>query len=158
MARARDPNVEALVLAAFWENYFADGMLAPEGSSAAFRKRDPRMKAVFAHLERDLAALTANGKRVFIVLSNPTLAARDSESAVPRRLAGFIGKNVPPVIAREAFVSRVAPLMAALRDVAARSGATVIDPVDFLCDGDGCATVTPGGVPVFRDFDHLRAG
>lgn len=43
-----------------------------------------------------------------------------------------------------------------LMDVGARSGATVIDPLDFLCSENVCPSVGEEGEAIYMDSVHLR--
>jgi hypothetical protein len=44
-----------------------------------------------------------------------------------------------------------------LRKIAKNTGATIIDPSLWLCDGEICETKAAGAVPIYCDESHLRA-
>jgi SGNH domain (fused to AT3 domains) len=41
--------------------------------------------------------------------------------------------------------------------IAARTGARVIDPYDYLCRNGFCPAFDEAGQPIYKDEDHLRA-
>jgi hypothetical protein len=45
-----------------------------------------------------------------------------------------------------------------LRLLAMKTGAVVIDPVEFLCGPSTCPTVSSDGIPLYADDDHFRSG
>jgi SGNH domain-containing protein len=55
------------------------------------------------------------------------------------------------------FAAFVAPLMERLREIAARTGAQVLDPSDSLCAVMRCPSVGEDGLPLYIDSNHLRA-
>jgi hypothetical protein len=113
--------------------------------------------------ERLLGELVASGRRVFIVLSNPTSPRFEPRSLVtpqvrlslepPRVLRA--GESAP--VDAAPFESFVAPLAQRLREIAARSGAEVLDPRSTLCAGMDCPSVGEDGLPLYIDSNHLRA-
>jgi hypothetical protein len=159
MKYASSEGVRSVVLADFWEDYFIRSLLMPAGGhDSVYRENDPAIDSSFARLTRDVASLTARGKKVFIVLSNPTLVSRDLGKSAPRRLAGFTSRETIPGVSRSDFKARVAMITRRLNKVASSAGATVVDPAAFLCRAESCPTVGQGGIPIYRDYDHLRAG
>jgi peptidoglycan/LPS O-acetylase OafA/YrhL len=171
-ARAFDPHIDTVVIGAFWELYLL-GEYAQPRQHGVFRDGDvlrrplqlesSAARAALAQFADLLGRLTSSGRRVYIVLSNPTSPQFDPPSLIPPRLrlgaaprAVFRAASMRYVDAApyEAFV---APLMEQLRDVAARSGARVLDPLISLCDGVQCPAVSPGGLPLYIDSNHLGA-
>lgn len=82
-----------------------------------------------------------------------------------------MGVNVPAVFARAVFRQGIAPAISVSReqylqrnefalaaiDAAAKAcGAVVLDPTEFLCDGDRCNGVADS-VPLYYDDNHLSA-
>jgi hypothetical protein len=59
--------------------------------------------------------------------------------------------------ARESeFADFEKPVVERLKAVAAGTGATIIDPMDYFCDKLVCATMTADGQPIYSDSNHLR--
>ena len=105
--------------------------------------------------EAALRELTAAGKQVVIVLSGPRGSMFDPRAMVARKGLDFELAVSPPVPrsrvkAMNDFVDQP------LRDIAARVGATIIDPVDLLCSPSTCPTTDGQGNPLFKDDSHLR--
>jgi hypothetical protein len=118
---------------------------------------------MFDQFETIVARLVASGRRVFIVLSNPTSPAFDPINMLPSELR--LSPHLPPSLALTGgrridaapFESFVAPLTTRLRAIAARTGAIAIDPRSTLCDAMHCPAVGADGMPLYIDSNHLRA-
>jgi SGNH domain (fused to AT3 domains) len=166
MELALQPDVDTVVFGAFWENYFLGEYSeddAPHRNAGVppleFDSVNTQM--AFEQFRQAVAGMVAGGRRVFIVLSNPT--SRRFEPFLPtevrlslhppRRVAGN-GASVDA----GAFESFVAPLTDRLRSIAAQTGATAVDPRVTLCDGMVCASAGPDGLPLYVDSNHLRSG
>jgi peptidoglycan/LPS O-acetylase OafA/YrhL len=158
------PDVDTVVFGAFWENYFIGEY--SEGESSGRAAGEPPLKldsadtrAAFEQFRTTVAMLVSGGRRVFIILSNPTsrrfvpvfpIEARLSLHPPPRLAA-----NGPRVDARP-FETFVAPLTDRLRAIAAQTGAIVVDPRAALCDGLICPSTGLDGLPLYVDSNHLR--
>jgi peptidoglycan/LPS O-acetylase OafA/YrhL len=170
--QAFQPQVDTVVFGAFWELYLL-GEFGQDDHQGVYSVHDPLRRQLrlespatqraLEELEQLLARLTASGRRVFIVLSNPTSPEFDPRWLVPWQVR--LSPTVPVsfgldperrVDARE-FEAFVAPLMDQLRAIAARTGATVLDPRSTLCDGMSCPAVAADGTPLYIDSNHLRA-
>jgi peptidoglycan/LPS O-acetylase OafA/YrhL len=158
------PDVDTVVFGAFWENYFIGEYSEDESWQQAagvppLELDSPDTRAAFEQFRRTVATLVSGGRRVFIVLSNPTsrlfVPVFPTEVRLslhpPRRLAA----NGPRVDARP-FESFVAPLTDRLRNIAAQTGAIVVDPRVTLCDGLICSSTGLDGLPLYVDSNHLR--
>jgi peptidoglycan/LPS O-acetylase OafA/YrhL len=159
MAYLARPEVRVVIISSFWEDYFERTLLDPAtGSGPPLTEDDPNTESAFSRLAADLSRLSQEGKSVYIILPSPNQPARDAVSHLPRRLAGFGRSKTRPGISRSDFVTRVGSLNARLRALAQAAHATVVDPVEHLCERDVCPTVTSDGLPVYKDDNHLRAG
>jgi hypothetical protein len=96
--------------------------------------------------------LKARGKRVFIILSNPASSLYNPEKMMSRITGAIERRDLDPKILETAR-----PILDRLRAVSLRSGATVIDPVSYICTGPICKTTNQSGFPLYRDDDHLRS-
>ena len=73
-----------------------------------------------------------------------------------RSLAG--GTSFVPLKLDRAEFERIwAPIKAKLIAAAKASGASIIDPMPWLCDAAACPGQTADGVPLYTDGGHLRA-
>jgi peptidoglycan/LPS O-acetylase OafA/YrhL len=152
-------TVRTVVIAAYWERYLTKhDTYASPAYGEPLREGDRQARLAFDRFESSVASLIAQGKEVYIILSNPTAQTHASATGLPRRLAGFREADAVPAISRAEFTARTAWTAERLRQIGQRTGAKVIDPVDFLCGAETCPTVTREHVPIYKDDDHLRAG
>ncbi len=172
-AQALRPEVDTVVFGAFWELYLlAEYQLGSQHgvySSAdplhrRLRLGSPATAVALQRFGQLLTTLVASGRRVFVVLSNPTSPQFDPRWLLPRQVR--LSRYVPPLVVADRprsvdvrpFEEFVAPLMSELRAIAARSGAQVLDPRTSLCDGSICPAVGADGLPLYIDPNHIRAG
>ncbi len=160
MRFAAGPNVKTVLIADHWELYFGERAPLPTigDTSVQLAPGNEASEQAMQRFERDIAGLTAAGKRVYLILSNPTQAAYLRNTGIPRRFAGLGTEAHPPMTTRSEFIARTKWVNARLRLVAGRSGATVVDPIDLLCGPVECPSVTGDGEPVYFDPNHLRSG
>jgi peptidoglycan/LPS O-acetylase OafA/YrhL len=173
---AYDTHVDTVVFGSFWEMYLLgefprqwDSHTYPiyragDGWHRTLTLSSPGAQSALEDFRRTLTALVASGRRVFILLSNPTSPSFDP----PLRVSAAVrlGLRAPT---REAFAQRqhsvddqpfmdfVAPLMTRLREIANDSGASVIDPASFLCVDAACPVTAADGRPLYLDSNHLSA-
>jgi peptidoglycan/LPS O-acetylase OafA/YrhL len=158
MEQARDPRVKVIVLGAFWENYFGYET-AGNTLSKLYRTDDgllnrPGLEMADESLGKLAAVLTTfhrQGKRLYIVFSNPTSALYDPKRMVSRFSGALITRNLD-----RSSLAFSQPIRERLYSVAAESGATVIDPAAYLCGAIVCQTMVDGR-PIYKDDNHLRA-
>ncbi len=176
LALAHRPDIDTIVVGACWNCYFIEMTAPPSGERRrgtpesfeyyfedrglpqagrrAFRAGDATEPALAA-LEKMLAMLVRTRKRVFLLLDNPFGTDLDPKShlAGSRLTTLRCLEEVPPhqLTLREQEVRR------RLIEVAARSGAVVIDPMSSLCAGGLCPIRDGRGAFIYRDGNHLRA-
>jgi peptidoglycan/LPS O-acetylase OafA/YrhL len=164
-------DVDTVVFSAFWELYLLREH-ATDHRQGVFSSSDPLRRPLqlgsaatqlaFERFEHTIAQMVASGRRVFIVLSNPTSPRFNPTSRIPPQVR--LSLHVPatlivdraPVDAAD-FERFVAPVMDRLRAIAARTGAKVLDPRSTLCDGMSCPAIGADGLPLYVDSNHTRA-
>jgi hypothetical protein len=163
MELALQPDVDTVIFGAFWENYFLgeyseDASARQTVGAAPLQLDSVDTRAAFEQFRLTVAKLVSSGRRVFIVLSNPTsrlfvpvFPMELRLSLHPPSLLATIG---PRVDARP-FESFVAPLTNRLRSIAAQTGASVVEPRVTLCDGLICPSTGLNGLPLYVDSNHL---
>jgi peptidoglycan/LPS O-acetylase OafA/YrhL len=175
MEQALHDDVDTVVFGAFWEAYLLEEFSTDQPRSNIrnhiYRVGDPLRtplelnssgtQMAFTEFRQVISKLVSHGRRVFIVLSNPTSPTFDPTAmlSAESRLALHVPDKIEAKIrsiGAGPFEVFVAPLMDRLREIAAQSGATVVDPRESLCDAMICAAVTPDGVPLYLDSNHLR--
>jgi hypothetical protein len=118
-----------------------------------------------AELASAIARLTASGKQVYLLLSSPSAIVFDPARMLERGALGdrwrlLLGDRTwnahqNRTISRATFSQQLQPRMSEFAALAQRAGATVLDPLDWLCDGDACPYLV-AGVPLYNDASHLR--
>jgi hypothetical protein len=147
-ALADDPTIDTVVVAASWETYLA----AVDAHNLAVESGGEN-EASYRELEGWLREL-AKSKKVIVILANPYGARFDPRRMVKRNFLGF---DVDLSSERRDEATRpLARCGEYMRRIAARVRAEVVDPVDYLCDARECPVATAGGVPLYKDAQHLR--
>jgi len=154
-----NPAIKTLVIGAYWEIYLPEGKTfsVRDPSRSPLDSTGPGTDTAFQEMENEVRELRRAGKQVYILLSNPASPAFDPRSMFANRLRGFQEKKPVTQISKAEFVSRTEGVTARVRALAARTGATIIDPADYLCGPTDCPTVTSKGMPIYMDEQHLRA-
>jgi hypothetical protein len=170
MDQAYQPGVDTVVFGAFWEYYFLGEYSAhysvpqvygmPAFARAPLQLDSPSTQIAFEQFERAVSALVASGRRVFIVLSNPTSPRFDPlfppELRLSLHLPRALAPGSAPRIDAGPFESFVAPLMRRLEDIAAQTGAKAVDPRLTLCEGMICPAGDSNELPLYLDSNHLN--
>jgi peptidoglycan/LPS O-acetylase OafA/YrhL len=125
------------------------------------RQNDPQLysqniDAAFAETSKRLAALKSHGADIFLVSSTPF-----SRFDVPNELVKrtFFGGDTNEVkfIDRDALESLVKSVKNRLEAMAKVSGATFVDPADYLCEANRCPTTDQQGTSIMIDSEHFAA-
>jgi hypothetical protein len=173
MQLALQPEVDTVVFGAFWEKYLPGEYAVADSAEYVYRVGDrtrtplqlnsAAAQIVFDQFRNAVARLTAGGRRVYILLSNPTSPLFDPASMLPSGLRWSLhfpeslsldgGRRIDP----RPFESYAEPLMSRLRSIAAQTGAKVVDPRATLCDQALCPATGADGLPLYLDSNHLRA-
>jgi peptidoglycan/LPS O-acetylase OafA/YrhL len=167
MDLAFQPDVDTVVIGAFWEFYFL-GEYRPDRSvqevygvpPSVLQLDSPGTQAAFEQFQRAISRLVSSGRRVFIVLSNPTSPLFEpvfpADIRLSLHLPSSLGSDKGSRIDAGPFESFAAPVMNRLRAIAAQTGAKVIDPRLTLCDGIICPATDSKGMPLYLDSNHLN--
>jgi hypothetical protein len=158
-ALAQDPAVDTVVIAASWVGFVSSPELYKAGdeSAAPLRMLTPQTEWVLQGFEAALARLTAEGKRVVIVLSSPRGNALDPKTAVGRDWMTVRVSHAFSPIAKSELRAHSTPIDERLKQIAARAGASVVDPTDWLCGPSYCPAADESGHPLYKDDSHIRA-
>lgn len=161
MQQAEKTDVKTIVISGYWEAAFGVRYGAPSFDTARFAYGDktatpltpdtPQTHAIFDAFAADLLRLHKMGKRVFVVLSNPTHPAYDPANMFDRISGDLIAHD----ISRQDYLDYTAPVRKLLLDAIRKGHATALDPVPFLCGKTTCPT-TENGQPLYKDENHLR--
>lgn len=157
-AFAEDPSVDTVVIGANWLHYFNSNLYLFEekGFSGNLRIGSEASNRAFKALESMIVGLRQQGKRVYLVLNIPVGEENNPKAMIQRSLLkGGFYVNVRN-INRDQFVAASEPVISKLKEVAHRSGAVILDPIDFLCDSLICPSLTKDGEPIYKDVSHIR--
>jgi peptidoglycan/LPS O-acetylase OafA/YrhL len=159
------PTVDTVVVGGCWNCYFIDESRSALSAADAYDYyylRDGK-KVYFREgggvglalqsLESMLKQL-AQTKKVYLLVDSPMSTAFSPQSHIGGSRLGTMWFKTGPTaplfdheqrLLREAFI-----------EIAARAGATVIDPIPTLCPNNVCLTLTDDGKPRYKDKSHLR--
>jgi peptidoglycan/LPS O-acetylase OafA/YrhL len=150
---AAEPGVDRVVLGGRWGLYFLTS--AHDYSIAGNPlNRDPGREAAFLALSKFVGRLS--GKyQVFLLLDSPTGARLDPKNL--RFVRGFWGirDGVKRKLTVQQHLAQEGWIRERLQRIAREHGATVIDPLPFLTEGENCLAEDENG-PVRYDNSHLR--
>jgi hypothetical protein len=165
MKLAQDPDIDTIVVAADWAGYFlgisedhlpyyfegavARGVIGPTMKSAA-------SKQALLAFETMVSGFRQANKTVYIILPSTTGDIFRPRRLISRGLTDFSFHIRVPIILRAEVVSRLRPLVARLRQIAANTGAFTIDPIATLCNDATCPVLTSDGEPIYQDDAHLN--
>lgn len=151
---AKDPQVDTVVIGFAWYAYFI-GILDQDhvGESGPLL---PGTEQALEGLRRMVAGFVHEGKRVYLVLQLPVDSTFAPLQMIRRTvLSPGFRVEVHPA-GRAAIIRNIDPFLSRLLQIARDTGASVIDPMDSLCNMEACSPVTPGGEPIYFDSWHLR--
>ena len=172
IALANQPGIKSVVFAGYWEAYiighygFRERWGENNYVSDLYDFRDPNktplmlgssgLEQIFAEFKALVGGLIHQGKRVTIILSNPTSPVFEPGSIVANRLSPRVEFGVNYSISAQAFDEFTAPISKLLRQIAVETGAQIIDPLPYL-SVKGMCPATVNGVPIYKDDNHLRS-
>ena len=166
MDAARSGNIDTVVFGAAWETYFVAQDAGAPPRNAIFSTRDPSRATLtwnapetdrmFVEFERQLEDLRRRGKKVILLLSNPSSRAFSPYSMLPDRLDPSRATKRILYVSKSEFSELTKPVVERLKAVAAAAGALVVDPTDYFCDKSACPTTTADGQPIYSDSNHIR--
>jgi peptidoglycan/LPS O-acetylase OafA/YrhL len=170
MELAFQPDVDTVVIGAFWEFYFLgeyppdrhaqDVYGVPPLARAPLQLDSPGMRAASEQFQHAISRLVSSGRRVFIILSNPTSPLFEPVFPTEIRLSlqrpTSLRSDKAPRIDAGPFESFAAPVMDRLRAIGAQTGAQVVDPRLTLCEGMICPARDSQGMPLYLDSNHLN--
>lgn len=143
MELAKEERIKRIVFSASWESIFSTRV-------------DPKN---YVELERLLTALKHSGKTLYFIANTPRSEQFDPlQIAKPIRMEALLNEASKKT---NAALDRRIPMRdkgahEALRALAAKVGATMIDPFDYLCNKVDCPYLIQG-VPLYLDGIHIRA-
>ncbi|MGJ3703133.1 acyltransferase family protein [Variovorax sp. AFSI2.2] len=159
-------DVDTVVIGGCWNCYFMDqaqpatGALSEEG----FYFRAGPQKLLFREgsgVDASLASLEillkriASRKKVYLLLDNPIGLEFSPEHLISGHRLGtmHVGRMTPHIALRTTQNN----LNQRMAEIANSSGASIVDPLPFLCPENHCIRALADGTPVYKDRDHFRS-
>jgi len=163
----KDETVSAVVFSKFWAlNYVSDkinyavrccgsGQGGSVGGNAYHEPlSEEQMDAIDRQLEGAAISLIKAGKKVYFVLDNPFGEEFSPKGLVKRSLShGF--EITHSGLSKDLVLERSQPSRDRIIRVAKKTGAQLIDPIDYLCGESYCSALTNNEAPIYKDYDHL---
>jgi peptidoglycan/LPS O-acetylase OafA/YrhL len=153
-ALASDPRIDRVVIASLWNQYFFDsyGYLYRDEPLSRAEVREKAL-AAFGSMIR---GLVDSGKSVVVVLDIPFGEKFDPKGLLGRDFLGRCRVTAEAPLRGE-FLRDSGFIRDRIASTARSAGATVIDPLPFVCNGDRCLIMDEDG-PIRFDQGHLRPG
>lgn len=141
-----------VVIAGLWSQYFAGTIPVEAGgqSLTTLGGQDAAMVLLGETIRRFRAA----GTEVVLVLTIPTGAGLSPKSLIRHEGLGLVA--TPGGRARADVEQANGSAIDRLAQTAAEAGATLVNPLDFLCADGWCPAVAPDGTPIYKDHQHLQ--
>jgi hypothetical protein len=163
---AQDPRIGTIVIATDWVGYFVSAdpvefwtyYYEHDGIRGELRGRlgSEAVEKALGGFERMVSNFVSSGKTVFILLPSPTGTVFTPRRMIERSLTDFSFRIREPYVSAPEFIAQISPIVDRVKDIARRSGAHVINPIDSLCNRERCPLIAPDGTPVYRDRAHLN--
>ncbi len=141
-----------VVIAGLWSQYFA-GTIPVEADGQPLTTPGGQ-DAAMVLLAETIRRFQAAGTEVVLVLTIPTGAGLGPRSLIRHEGLGLVA--TPGGRARADVEQANGAAIARLAQTAAEAGATLINPLDFLCADGWCPAVAPDGTPIYKDGQHLQ--
>ncbi len=160
MAMARDPQIDTVLIGSCWNCYFTgdfplDYVLREGGVSYPLNKGErPGIERSLQALQAWVTELVKQKKKVYLLLDNPLGNEFEPRRMIEGSRLGTLSvvRNSPTV----PMPADQARLNERLLQLAAASGAQVIDVMAHLCKDGQCVRTMPDGAPAYKDDSHLR--
>jgi len=152
---SKDRRVDRVVIAAWWHGYFfKDSQYTYDGVSLG---NDAARKEALKSLSNLISELRAKNMEVILVTSIPTGRLLDPKHLHARGFTGLYPKKSTKFSTQQ-FLETTRGILQDLKTAGLRSGARVIDPMDYLCTNGICIAEDERGIPIRYDSFHLRPG
>ncbi|HTQ33374.1 MAG TPA: acyltransferase family protein [Stellaceae bacterium] len=163
---ADDKSAKIVILSEFWAlqrvsakiNFSVrccgTGLMQMMGSQVPGSLSEERKNQMNDNLSELVTLLRESNKEVYLILDNPFGEELAPRSLLQRSFFHRIKMSVIPLSKRDA-VERSEPTRSIIQKIAHETGATIIDPIEYLCDDNTCPALAENGMPIYKDYDHL---
>lgn len=153
---AEQNKIDSIVVGAAWWGYLASTSYRLERPGLSGNFKDLAIdNRLFDELESWLGRLKGSGRRLYIVLNIPVGLILGPQAIVHRTWWGgfylaYGGVSVADLQRNFGELNRK------FFALGSRVGATVIDPLQYLCSNGLCPSADEQGEPMYKDAAHLR--
>jgi peptidoglycan/LPS O-acetylase OafA/YrhL len=152
-AVADENNVDTVVLAAEWWGYFSLPSYRIGGESLG---NDAGRRLALRSLGEAIQRFEGAHRKVVLVLNIPMSGLLSPRGELD---VGFLSvvRHSDRAVWRQQLLVSYGSLNEQITAVAGEAGASIVDPLDALCNVDGrCPADEQDGRPMYKDGDHLR--
>jgi peptidoglycan/LPS O-acetylase OafA/YrhL len=149
-------HIPLVFLIAYWPKYMHDAELPNQGvyfDPSVPPPLEDKSASVATSLDRLMSELTRQGTKVVLVMDVPEMGHYMPEAVAKAMMTGASTDVAPPFdyVARRQALSRTI-----LAHLAAKYGASIVDPFSAVCSNGHCDSVR-NGLPLYKDADHITA-
>lgn len=157
---AQQKKFQRIVYMVYWGAYFYgpdDAQICEikDGDCFYDPDRNAALQRLMSDFARDIAALTAAGHEVYLVLPLPTPPSQLPEDLAKRAFGGAPDDDLKNLSLTD-YQQKNKEVLAALIRVANESSAKILDPTVYMCDGTTCPLADHNGLSLYKDDNHLR--
>lgn len=153
-------EISTIVIAASWDSYFNLNSFRyfDEQKSYNLEMNSEGSHHAFRSLASMIQMFTSKGIRTYLVLNIPRSDSADPRKMIKRSFVfDFENQTNLRGFSKKFYIEKYGAIRNSLIRAAEISGASVIDPVEFLCDDELCLSMTDSLEPIYKDRDHLRS-
>lgn len=152
-------KISKVIFSSFWGAYFTnqiDAYIEKDGERFVLDKDSQGFELAMMSIQKNLKRFKSLGVDTYIIPSIPFGYRFQPTNMFERRLSypSFKIKYTPFDL--EKFYQTYGHIINRLKEVAHNSGATVIDPIPFLCREKECDVLDIDGRPMYVDANHFR--
>jgi peptidoglycan/LPS O-acetylase OafA/YrhL len=153
------PSVRRVIIAELWTSHFnVEFFLNRYGKDMPINLSPVARETAFNNLATLIRELTNAGKSVVVLRETPVYPAFEPSRMLPTGWGRLSGEMyIPPPPARAAMENYNRAVGDRIEKDALAAGASVINPMDYLCGRETCPLLTPDGHLIYYNYDHLRA-
>ncbi|WP_187272567.1 acyltransferase family protein [Methylobacterium sp. WL9] len=160
---AESSDFDHVMFVSMWYNYFKIEsknvcFIGKNGCAVARTSEEvlPLLGGALDAMEVRLRQIRAGGKSLTVVLPFPYSKVDVPSVLVKNTFLGRAAQGVNDIEIDVLFEDYDA-IRAKLKGLADNVGATLLDPMEFLCVERHCPTLDGKGIPYYRDSSHLRS-
>lgn len=156
-----DKNIKKVIIGAQWTSYFSENsnFYFSFGNNKVYLSGFQKNKnLILNEFGKMIERLIKENKKVYVVLNIPVGPEFAPLSQIDRGFSRFpLINSKENKISRSSFESRYLNLLNSIEFISKKSGAKIINPLDYLCNMKSTyCDVSIYGKPIYKDNCHLR--